>query len=533
MNEVSQHPGINASENATDLVMHLVANLTLHPEILRFLVVYLVTPCVLYHSACYLWTMKWLATKDSLSSLPLPDGIMGLPIIGETLHFLFVGERYERRRRKQFGNVYKTHLFGRPTVVLIGEENIRPILLGEGNLVEAVWPETTRRILGTNGIVNGDKNTHTKIKRLALRAFSPKFINKYSPVMISRIESHIKEWQSRDSISVFEACTQMVSKTMMTVLLGISPDDPDIQRYIQAEEDIVNSILCLPIALPGFSFYKGLKAQEFIFKKVETKLRPRLESSVEDDLSDEKSGAESVMVNILKLARAEQKTIITLENLQNLSLEFIFAGSQSLRCSSSLLMLHLSQRPQIIERLRQEIREVGLWDTPLVNLQHENFNKLPYLCRVVNETMRVTPTIPGAIRVALKTFQVGKYQIPKGWQVIYSIRFTHEEAAGKILHKEDKTRFEPEKDLHDPENEITDNNIDGAKSKASSFSFVPFGKGARMCAGKNYGLLFLRLFLFQLVRSVDINLVTKANIATSPMMRAHKSVKIAVKPYNE
>jgi len=53
----------------------------------------------------------------------------------------------------------------------------------------------------------------------------------------------------------------MVSKTMMTVLLGINPNDPDIQKYIQAADDIVNSILSLPVNMPGFKFRKVIHQQ--------------------------------------------------------------------------------------------------------------------------------------------------------------------------------------------------------------------------------------------------------------------------------
>ena len=37
---------------------------------------------------------------------------------------------------------------------------------------------------------------------------------------------------------------------------GIHPDDPDLQVYIGAADDIINSILTLPLDLPGFKFHK-------------------------------------------------------------------------------------------------------------------------------------------------------------------------------------------------------------------------------------------------------------------------------------
>jgi len=61
-----------------------------------------------------------------------------------------------------------------------------------GQLVEAVWPSTTRRILGTSGMINGDKNTRQRLKRLALRAFSPKYMNAYTSVIKSGITSNVQ-----------------------------------------------------------------------------------------------------------------------------------------------------------------------------------------------------------------------------------------------------------------------------------------------------------------------------------------------------
>ena len=61
-----------------------------------------------------------------------------------------------------------------------------------GQIVDTLWPSVTRHILGENGIVNGDKETHVTMKRLVLRAFSPKYMGKYAPVVQDGISKHVK-----------------------------------------------------------------------------------------------------------------------------------------------------------------------------------------------------------------------------------------------------------------------------------------------------------------------------------------------------
>ncbi len=50
---------------------------------------------------------------------PTPPGKFGLPWIGETLSFLGDSNFIEKRQNR-YGDLFKTHIFGRPTIVMIG-----------------------------------------------------------------------------------------------------------------------------------------------------------------------------------------------------------------------------------------------------------------------------------------------------------------------------------------------------------------------------------------------------------------------------
>lgn len=80
------------------------------------------------------------------------------------------GSNFHISRRKRHGNVFKTHLLGKPLVRVTGAENIRRILLGEHSLVSTQWPQSTRILLGPHTLVNSSGELH-RLKRKVRRCF--------------------------------------------------------------------------------------------------------------------------------------------------------------------------------------------------------------------------------------------------------------------------------------------------------------------------------------------------------------------------
>lgn len=77
------------------------------------------------------------------------------------------------------------------------------------------------------------------------------------------------------------------------------------------------------------------------------------------------------------------------------------------------------------------------------------------------------------------------YQIPKGWNVIYSICDTH-----------DVAEIFPDKDDFQPERFMMSNSGDHTR-----FQYIPFGGGSRMCVGKEFAKVLLKIFLVEVVRT--------------------------------
>lgn len=76
------------------------------------------------------------------------------------------GSNFHISRRERHGNVFKTHLLGKPVIRVTGAENIRKILLGEHSLVCTQWPQSTRIILGPNTLVNSIGDLHKRKRKV-------------------------------------------------------------------------------------------------------------------------------------------------------------------------------------------------------------------------------------------------------------------------------------------------------------------------------------------------------------------------------
>ena len=50
----------------------------------------------------------------------IPPGSFGFPIIGETHRFVLDPYDFVKNRYKDYGSIFRTHLAGRPTAVMIG-----------------------------------------------------------------------------------------------------------------------------------------------------------------------------------------------------------------------------------------------------------------------------------------------------------------------------------------------------------------------------------------------------------------------------
>ncbi|XP_073725399.1 cytochrome P450 26C1 [Misgurnus anguillicaudatus] len=480
-----------------------------------------------------LWEFRWSITRDRACKLPLPKGSMGWPLIGESFHWLFQGSSFHISRREKHGNVFKTHLLGKPVIRVTGAENIRKILLGEHTLVCTQWPQSTRIILGPHTLVNSVGDLHRRKRKILSKVFSRGALETYLTRVQDVVKSEIAKWCAESgSVDVYAASKSLTFRIAVRVLLGLRLEEQRILSLSKTFEQLMNNLFSLPFDNPVSGLRKGIRAREILHSAMEKIIEEKLQKTQADDYCD-------AFDYILSSAR-ENDYELTMQELKETAVELIFAAHSTTASASTSLILQLLRHPDVSESARVELESEGLigdshgycrsrchgnvineeseaaerslaknkttsFETvekeegrrsrihvPYLSL--EKMGQLSYLDCVVKEVIRFLPPVSGGYRTVLQTFELNGYQIPKGWSVMYSIRDTHETAAAYQ---------NPE--LFDPDRFGADRD----ESKNERFSYVPFGGGVRSCIGRELALIVLKTLAVELLATAEWSLATE------------------------
>lgn len=167
--------------------------------------------------------------------------------------------------------------------------------------------------------------------------------------------------------------------------------------------------------------------------------------------------------------------------LQDQLLNIMVAGRDTTAGLMSFTFFELSRHPEVYARLREEVLALFGEGTPqdLENITFESLKKCEYLKWVLNETLRLYPSVAVNFRDSTKDTTLPRgggpdgnapVFVPKGTTVGYSVYFTHRL---KEYYGEDAEEFRPER---------------WAENQRLGWAYLPFNGGPRICLGQQFAL---------------------------------------------
>ncbi|WP_318780952.1 cytochrome P450 [Dendronalium phyllosphericum] len=130
-----------------------------------------------------------------MNSNQIPPGSFGVPILGETLPFLFDPD-FIKKRYRQYGPIFKTHLSGKPTVVMVGPKAVDFVLSSHMNYFSwrEGWPDNFKTLLGESLFLQ-DGEEHRRNRRLMMPALHGVALTNYVTTMQEITHAYLQKWE--------------------------------------------------------------------------------------------------------------------------------------------------------------------------------------------------------------------------------------------------------------------------------------------------------------------------------------------------
>jgi retinoid hydroxylase len=427
--------------------------------------------------------------QPATSALPLPPGKSGLPWIGETISFL-ADPDFANKRRQQYGSIFRTHIIGRPTVIMSGAAANKFILSTHFDKFSwrDGWPDNFKELLGASLFLQ-EGAEHQRNRKLLMPAFHGKALTNYVETMTAITDRYLTRWEQIGNITWFPELKKLTFEIASVLLIGSEPGD-ETTELSRLFTEITNGLFTIPVNWSYTTYGKAIAARNALLSHIEQVVLERQKSPTQDALG------------LLVQSQDEDGNQLSVDELKVQALLLLFAGHETTTSLIASLCLALAQHPDVLAQARSEQVQIGI-DTPITI---DSLRQMTYLDRVLREVERMYPPVGGGFRGVVEEFEFNGYRVPKGWQVLYRIPEAHfDESIYPVPNNFDPDRFAPDRD----------------QSKPSDYNFVTYGGGSRICIGMAFAQMELKIIAAMLLRRNSWVLVANQNLTLDPIPTLH------------
>ena len=357
--------------------------------------------------------------RNTLTHIP---GDEGWPIIGQTLATLADPKGQVERSAAKYGLVYRSHIFGETSLVLLGPEANELVLFDQAKQFSSShgWG----RILGLlfpRGLMLLDFEEHRLHRRALSVAFKSGPMKSYLTALDSGIAARVAQWKAQPGPMLFyPAMKQLTLDLAATSFLGASIG-PEVEEITRAFVDMVAAaVAVIRRPLPGTKMARGVKGRERIVAYFSEQIPIRRARGGDDLFSH------------LCHATHEDGALLSTQDIVDHMSFLMMAAHDTLTSSLTSFVAALAAHPQWQTKLRDEVNALGI--APNEPTTFDNLEAMPLSEMAFKEAMRIRPPVPSIPRRATREFSFGGYSIPAGTLVGVDQRFAQSQRIAWLTH---------------------------------------------------------------------------------------------------
>ncbi|THU61077.1 hypothetical protein C4D60_Mb07t19480 [Musa balbisiana] len=434
----------------------------------------------------------WRTKKTNNQRAQLPAGSRGWPLVGETLHFVSSAysprpERFMDKRRLMYGKVFRSHLFGSPTIVSTDAEVSRRILQSDASSFVPWYPKSLTELMGKSSILLINGNLQRRVHGLIGAFFkSPDLKAQITGDMQRYVRESMAKWKDHQLIHIQDETKNVVFQILVKALIGLEKEKEMAFLKQQFKEFIAGVLL----------------------DQAKKRMGMLIESIIEEKRKNNSGCAPRDVVDVLINDASDQ---LTDDLISDNMIDLMIPAEDSVPVLVTLAVKYLSECPLALQHLQEENTQLKKRRSLVgEDLRWTDYMSLSFTQDVITETLRMGNIISGIMRKAMKDVEIRGHLIPKGWCVLTYFRSVHLDEN----HYGEAYRFDPwrwkDRDM------------------SSSCSFTPFGGGQRLCPGLDLARLEAAIFLHHLVTNFTWA-AEEDQIVNFPTVRLKRGLPIRVR----
>jgi cytochrome P450 family 110 len=387
---------------------------------------------------------------------------------------------------RKWGDRYTVSGFnrGEPLVVFTDPAGIRDIFMDEGDRLrsgEATGP-ILGPIIGWHSILLLDGQRHFRERRLMGPPFHGERMHVYGRIMREITARVVDRFPIGTPFPIHREMQSITMDVMLRAVFGVDQESVFTAMKEKVERFVgqANGPSAPFIALNAFQVDLGRFSPWGRFLRNRAVVREALLADIRQRRAQGTAGRTDIL-SLLVDARDEQGQPMSEDELVDEMFTLVMAGHETTATALAWAFWHLTQHPDVVARVRDEIARVTGGGPP----EPQHVGQLEYLDAVIRETMRLTPVVTMVIRRVHSPVRIGGIDMPAGAEVGANIYAAHR----RPDVWRDPERFDPDRFMG---------------NRPSPNTFFPFGGGVRRCIGAAFATYEMKMVLGELLPRVEL-----------------------------
>jgi len=427
------------------------------------------------------------------SSLRSPSGY---PLVGNTIEWARDPFAFIDRVVDEIGDVAQFETIGGDVCLLAHPEYAERMLVSDR---EAFGKTSDFTAAFGDGLLAAEGDQWARLRSALDEFFYPDRIRSYTDTMVELTQRRIDRWEDGETYSLADEMKELALENIFATLfdtrLGID-ENTDIRTAANELNGwFTPTSWALPDNIPTPARYRFRRAVE------------RLQSKAESLLSAADTENSTDMLSAL--ASMQETADLSDDEILSQVQTFIFAGHDTTGLALTYALHLLSTHAAVRDQFYTELDTVLGSSQPTLS----TVGDLEVVERVLQEALRLYPSIHTIPRVTTTDVTMGGYRIPAGTETHLSVwRLGRDDRFW-----ETPTEFRPARWAE-------------TTPQSEGYAYIPFGAGPRQCIGRRFALLEAKIVLATIGQ--QYRLEPQSELSVEPQMTTQPAddVPVTVRP---